>query len=358
MAQWTDSSVLAIGEALSPCKSANTQSDASSDGKASAYASDETWDWPLCNPLVIPMVTLGQFRKCQWDPERFVKTKSPHSWRAYDHMECYEDTAARRLVAVKRFTRQCLQKANAMDESVPENPWMELRIGMLFHEQDPACHKFVYRCHGVFEDNGDGLLAMEFLQGGDLFDYSTSLGVPGPQRETAIMPVVKSLIGAVSALHKMGIAHGDISVENIMFRGDPGTSDVVFVDFGMAVIGRLATTTSGLRGKQVYRAPEMHKTSCYDAFSADLFALGVVVYTLAMGRYPWHSTLPGKCRCYDYVQSDGIRRFVQKRGVPHAAGQTVADCMSAALQCLLATLLSDDPQRRYEAVMVLEKVLD
>ena len=48
-----------------------------------------------------------------------------------------------------------------------------------------------------------------------------------------------------------------------------------------------------VRGKQSYQAPEMHGSDTYDAFLADDFALGVVVFAMAVQDYPWTATKKG-----------------------------------------------------------------
>ena len=67
----------------------------------------------------------------------------------------------------------------------------EVRIGLWLSQLGPISHRFAYKCYGAFMDsNGNQLLAMDLLRGGDLFDYVKSLGTPGPSREAVIVPIV------------------------------------------------------------------------------------------------------------------------------------------------------------------------
>ena len=51
--------------------------------------------------------------------------------------------------------------------------------------------------------------------------------------------------------------------------------------------------------QDIVPSPRHVQCSCYDASAADLFALGVVMYTLAIGADPWLSTVPEECTCYE-----------------------------------------------------------
>eukprot|EP00913_Durusdinium_trenchii_P019062 g17915.t1 len=91
---------------------------------------------------------------------------------------------------------------------------------------------------------------------------------------------------------------------------------VKLIDFGMAHLGRWcpAATTLG-PGKPSYQAPELHLKREYDGFLADTFSLGVVVYAMALGNYPWQSTKPGRSRVFDWVSCHGILPFLQRREI-------------------------------------------
>lgn len=76
----------------------------------------------------------------------------------------------------------------------------------------------------------------------------------------------------------------------------------------------------------------------YDGFLADAFSLGVVVYAMALGNYPWQSTKPGRSRVFDWISCHGILPFLQRR--------EMAQCFSEDLIELMAALLQTQPAQR------------
>lgn len=97
---------------------------------------------------------------------------------------------------------------------------------------------------------------------------------------------------ALRHMHRCGVAHRDIKLENIMLSRD-GT--LKFLDFNLSTITptlpppgdifgdrRVASNT----GSRSYRAPEVATpTAMYDPYAADVWSLGVVLFTMATGFF-------------------------------------------------------------------------
>jgi serine/threonine protein kinase len=303
-----------------------------------------------------------------WDAQRYrferVIMPAPQSG---GQVELHLDRMTGQTVAVKRFPHVWLRDSpQAYNEAYPEtleNPWQELEVSQSFGR--PGAEHLAGVCffHGAFRcANGDAVLASEYLPGGDLFELASNLGPPGPQRERQAWPMVMSLLDTVLALHKRGVAHGDVSLENIMLRRVPNSNakQVVLVDFGMTVSGNLSKAT-GTRGKPSYQAPEMFLQECYDARSADLFACGVVAYALAVGSYPWNSTRPGRCFAFDYAQKFGLEAFLQRRKISTGDNSNikvpVGTILSSEYTRVMLRLLDFNPSRRQVLVPNLSTLL-
>ncbi|CAK0788360.1 unnamed protein product, partial [Prorocentrum cordatum] len=93
--------------------------------------------------------------------------------------------------------------------------------------------------------------------------------------------------------------------------GRPGDHVVKIIDFGAATALRHCGEGE-CRGKRNYQAPEMH-TGGYDAFAADSFALGVVLFATMAHDFPWTSTKAGACKHYSYAQRNGLRALLTAR---------------------------------------------
>lgn len=76
---------------------------------------------------------------------------------------------------------------------------------------------------------------MEFLSGGDLFDYLERRGFK--ITEDRARSLARQICSAVYYLHSYGIVHRDLKLENIMMTNDDDRESVPkVVDFGLAGI--------------------------------------------------------------------------------------------------------------------------
>lgn len=276
--------------------------------------------------------------------------------RCCGQIELYFDNRFSRNVAVKRVPRRIMRGSpeafHAANPFDPESPWQEFAVLRKLSRIGQKPIDGVAKCYGAFTHaNGDAMLVIEYFPDGDLFTLATRLCDPGWNREMQVFPLMLALVGAVSALHSRDIAHGDVSLENAMWRSQAsGFSSVALIDFGAAVTADLSNAR-GIRGKASYQAPEMHMDAPYNARAADLFSLGVAVYALVLKVYPWTSTKPKVCRAFTYAQKHGCEAFLRKKEVVTEDGSTKsADAvLSPFTKCLLVALLTMNPRMRMEA---------
>jgi hypothetical protein len=138
-------------------------------------------------------------------------------------------------------------------------------------------------------------MAMEFLQGQDLFSLIRKEGPLSSERIARVMIQVCSALGEA---HEQNVIHRDLKPENIMVEDRRGQKDFVKVlDFGIAKIqdpgeGQQALTQAGMVcGTPEYMSPEQARGLQLDSRS-DIYALGVVMYQLAVGELPFHADTP------------------------------------------------------------------
>lgn len=154
-------------------------------------------------------------------------------------------------------------------------------------------HPHIIRTYHAIEDATHIKIYME-LYSGDLLEYILSVG---QMSSIDIYVIFSQLISAINYLHNhKNIVHRDIKLENILFNN---TSDVnvVLIDFGFSMHrepnGPLITKHSGTIE---YAAPEVLNGRAYQGYPADIYSLGVVLFTMTFGRFPSPAERGGNIR--------------------------------------------------------------
>lgn len=252
------------------------------------------------------------------------------------------------LVAAKRMPNSwtCTGPSEFKQKfkSSPEEPWSD--IGLLRYLNNKG-FRYVCGYQGVLRDEQWTYFLSSFACQGDLCAKVDTGPPAGEQRESMIHPIMKQVCHAVGLLHDLGIAHCDLSLENIVLTATcHGLEEVKLIDFGMASLSRFHSKRSG---KLSYIAPEVFSSIEHDAFASDAFAVGVVFFTLAAQLYPWQSTKSSHaCRRFEFARRHGLRRFVQQvRAHTVESRPRFTEVFSAALVDITVGLLSMDPESRW-----------
>jgi serine/threonine protein kinase len=181
-------------------------------------------------------------------------------------------------------------------------------------------------------------LVMEYVEGRPLKDW---LG-HGPVPASEVAPLGAALARAVHALHLQEVVHLDLKPANIIVRA---TGEAVLLDFGLAHHAHfpdlLAEEFRHPMGSGPYISPEQVLGVRRDPRS-DIFALGVILYELVTGRYPfgtptsqralrhrlWHipvsprRIVPG---CPEWMQEVILRCLEAQAADRYASAAQVAD---------------------------------
>ena len=143
-------------------------------------------------------------------------------------------------------------------------------------------HANIVSVYGAATHEGRVGLWTELIHGTTLAELLVQHG-PFPVEE--VRGIGLDLCAALTAVHRHGLVHGDVKPENVM-REVSGR--VVLADFGAT--RELATAHVGVvSGTLPYLSPEVLRGAA-PSQASDLYALGVVLFRLLTGSYPYVAT--------------------------------------------------------------------
>jgi serine/threonine-protein kinase len=150
-------------------------------------------------------------------------------------------------------------------------------------------------------ETGAPYMVMELLEGSDLAEV---LSTRGPMDLQMASWLVLQACEAVAEAHACGIVHRDLKPQNLFLtRTVGGSPKLKVLDFGVSkAVGLTSggmgalTRTRAMLGSPLYMAPEQMRSSRDVDARADVWALGVVLFELLTGRWPFEAeTMPELC---------------------------------------------------------------
>ena len=143
-------------------------------------------------------------------------------------------------------------------------------------------HPNIVRIYGFNPDHAPPYYVMEFVEGRPLDEACTGkpIGV--------VVEILEKTARALAYAHAKGVVHRDIKPSNILvdYHDEPHLTDFGLAEkWDEASLGGAGEAAGA--GTPLFLAPELYLAEPVVAPTADVFALGVTMYRLLTGRYPF-----------------------------------------------------------------------
>jgi serine/threonine protein kinase len=241
-----------------------------------------------------------------------------------------EHAQLRRQVAIK-----VLPHDKARDQKALERFYREARAAAALD------HPNIVRLHDVCQGAGVHFLVMEYVDGTTL---QSLLEQTGALHYAQAVDYVAQAAAGLHHAHERGFVHRDIKPANLMVNRQ---GQVKILDMGLArsfVDPKDQLTATGMdaetAGTADYIAPEQALNQPTD-HRADVYSLGVTLFTLITGKAPFEGTTAQKLLQHQFREPPELRKL--RATAPPALGEVVAGMMAKR------------PEDRYQSA---EEVID
>lgn len=92
-------------------------------------------------------------------------------------------------------------------------------------------------------------------------------------------------------MHSRGKAHRDLKLDNVLF--DAEIERVKIIDFGFSLHSEKGQMQNTVCGTPHYMCPDLSRKAPYNPFAADVWALGIILYILFVGKLPFFAEFEG-----------------------------------------------------------------
>lgn len=166
----------------------------------------------------------------------------------------------------------------------------------------------IVEIHRCFEDSENFYVLQEACDGGNLVDFLRLLekeldnGMDAEALENEVRQVMGELLLSLDHLHKQGLVHKDVKLENAVFKKKrypptrkPNWSkhrlprELKLIDFDYVTEWKDKPLSKDVLGTDGYIAPEAYLG--YVCPKNDIFSAGVVMYILIAGRFPYDDAI-------------------------------------------------------------------
>jgi len=211
-------------------------------------------------------------------------------------------------------------------------------------------HPNLVKYHSFYKDalikgKNDGFnqysaIIMEYISSGDLFKLVSKDCLSEKLAKT----LFRQMISVIEYLHTQKLAHLDLKLENFLIN-ETGIKLIDFDGCQKLQAGMNVTEPTGTCG---YRPPEFSKGGYQDFKAADVYSLGIVLFTMVTGTPPYTETQDCKDSKFDHYY-EALRKDISKFWKVHEHYREMdnREPLSQDFKTLIQGMLTENPQERW-----------
>lgn len=178
--------------------------------------------------------------------------------------------------------------------------------------------------------DGQPYFVMQYVEGITL--SKAIRATPKGLYQERVLDILELAAEALSTAHGEGIVHRDLKPDNIMLQRLSGGREVVkIIDFGVARVRDSEVAKSMVDplfvGTPLYMSPEQLRRE-EPTTASDIYALGVIVYEMLMGRHPFEGAESPQQLLEWQKKGVQVAPSALRRGLPEEADKVILKALS------------------------------
>ena len=194
-------------------------------------------------------------------------------------------------------------------------------------------HPNIVKIYEIIEDENNYYISMEYVPGGELFNYIVK-NKRLTENESSFF--YSQIIHIIKEIHKHKICHRDLKPENLLLTQH---KTIKITDFGLS--NEYEDFLMTPCGSPCYASPEVLKGKKYSGLGIDLWASGIILYSMLCGYLP-----------FDDKNNDELFKKILKCKIEFPKNNNII--ISENAKDLIRKILQPEPSKR----ITLEEILE
>ncbi|KPJ01853.1 Testis-specific serine/threonine-protein kinase 1 [Papilio xuthus] len=184
-------------------------------------------------------------------------------------------------------TRHCILACKVIDTAQAPGDYLSKFLPRELDVLIRVNHPHIVNVSHIFQRRAKYFIFLRFAENGDLLDFLSQHGAV-PENQSRLW--MRQILSGMQYIHSMNVAHRDLKCENILITAN---YNVKITDFGFARNVRQRDRdilSETYCGSLSYAAPEVLKGVPYLPKMADMWSIGIILYTMLNKALPFNET--------------------------------------------------------------------